>query len=61
MLLFNEDIEVVDSYKYLGSLFNFRGDLKKAKSELINQSSRAMYILVSKGRKHDLPVDIRIQ
>ena len=57
----NEKIERVEEYKYLGLWFNHRGDFKKAQAELLKQASRAMYSLVSKSRKLDLPVDLQIE
>ena len=59
--LFGETIELVDDYKYLGIMFNYRGNLKKAQSELLKQSYRAMYSLISRGRKLELPFDIMLE
>ena len=57
----NEKIEQVEEYKYLWLWSNHRGDLKKAQAEILKQASRAMYSLVSKSRKLDLPVDLQIE
>ena len=59
--LFGENIELVDDYKYLRIMFNYRGNLKKEQNELLKQSYRAMYSLISRGRKLQLPFDIMLE
>lgn len=56
----SENIEVVEDYKYLGLLFNYNGRFRKGELELKEQATRAMYSVIGKGRKFDLPVDIQI-
>lgn len=56
-----EEIEVVEDYKYLGLTFNYNGRFRKGELELKEQATRAMYALVGKCRKFDLPVDIQIE
>ena len=56
-----ENIEVVGDYKYLGVLFNYNGRFRKGELELKETATRAMYSLVSKCRKFDLPVDIQLE
>ncbi len=46
-------------YKYLGELFNYNGRFCKGELELTESATRAMYSLISKCRKFDLPVDIQ--
>ena len=56
-----ESIEVVDNYKYLGLLFNYNGRFRVGELELKERASRAMYSLIGKCRKFDLPIDIQIE
>ncbi len=53
-----EQIGVVEDYKYLGVLFNYNGRFLKGEMELKEQATRAMYSVIRKARKFDLPVDI---
>ena len=46
-------------YTYLGIKFNYNGSFEKAMSKQVNQAKRALYSLVSKFRKLNLPYDIQ--
>ena len=59
--LFGEEIENVDCYKYLGITFHRNGKLKKAQDEMIKHASKAMYALVGKGRRLQIPADLMIE
>jgi len=50
-------LEIVHSFKYLGIIFNFNGRFALCKKHLASQASRAMFSLLSKGRKHELSID----
>ena len=54
-------IEIVDSYKYLGIEFRSTGSFKFTIDSLKQQASRAMYALISKIRRHNLPIDIQLE
>ena len=54
-------IDVVDDYVYLGCMFNYNNKFDKTKSKQINQANRAMFSLLSKVKKLDLPVDIVLE
>ena len=56
-----EKIEVVEDYKYLGILFNYNGRFRKGELELKEQATRAMYSLIGKCRKFDMPVDMQME
>ena len=56
--LFGEVIEKLDCYTYLGIVFHRRGGFKKSQEVLTKQAYRAMYSLISKGRKLQLPFDL---
>ncbi len=53
-------LEIVDSYKYLGLTLNNNGSFKTAISNLKSQASRAMYSLLAKCRKLQLPLDLQL-
>ena len=58
---FDENIiEVVDDYTYLGVVFNYKNDFKKAMNKQISQAKRAMYSLMAKAGKLQLPIDIQL-
>lgn len=56
-----ENIEVVEDYKYLGVLFNYKGRFRKDELELKEHATRAIYSLIGKCRKFDLPADMQTE
>ena len=46
-----EEIELVntDSYKYLGIIFNYNGNFRVAKQDLLLRGKRAMFALITKA------------
>ena len=64
MLLFNfndEELEIVESFKYLGVLFNFNGKFTLCKKALKEQATKAMFALLNKCRKLNLSIDLQIE
>lgn len=60
--MFKEEIiETVSEYKYLGITLNYNGRFRNGQLELKNRATRAMYSLIAKCRKHDLPVDLKLE
>ena len=60
--LFGHDIiEVVEDYVYLGVTFNYNGKYDKAMNKQVNLARRALFALLSRARKLQLPVDIQIE
>ena len=57
----NRKIEIVKTYKYLGLEFSSSGSFKPSLEQLKSQASRAMFALISKARRHCLPIDIQLQ
>ena len=59
-LLFGEEpIAAQHTYTYLGILFNYNGNFKNAMRKQISQAKRAMFSLLSKARKLQLPLDLQ--
>ena len=54
----DKNIEVVESYVYLGSSINFNGNFHVAIKKQIVQAKRALFALKSKREKFKLPIDI---
>ena len=54
----NIDLEQVEDYIYLGICFNWNGSFVKAKELLHDKASKAMYSLIQKGMRLNLPTDI---
>ena len=50
----------MDAFKYLGVTFKYNGSFQIFKSQLKEQALRAVFALLSKGRKLHLPIDIMI-
>ena len=56
-----DKLEVVEDFKYLGVVFNYNGNFKKNADALLTQGRKAMFSVISKCRKYNLPVDIQLQ
>ena len=57
----NIDLEQVEDYIYLGICFNWNGSFVKAKKLLHDKASKAIYSLIQKGRRLNLPTDIMLK
>uniref|UniRef100_A0A0N7ZBB2 Reverse transcriptase domain-containing protein n=1 Tax=Scylla olivacea TaxID=85551 RepID=A0A0N7ZBB2_SCYOL len=57
----DEIIDTISEYKYLGVLFNYNGRFRNGQLDLKKRATRAMYSLIGKCRKHDLPVDLQLE
>jgi hypothetical protein len=53
-------LEFADDYLYLGVIFNYNGKFNKARKGLYDKASRAMFALLGKSRKLNLPIDIQL-
>ena len=54
-----DTLEVVDSYVYLGILFNYNGNHKRCIAKQVSQARKALYSMLSKVCRLKLPVDIQ--
>ena len=57
----NTDLDQVEDYIYLGICFNWNGSFVKAKKLLHDKASKAMYSLIQKGRRLNLPTDVMLK
>ena len=56
----NEELELVDEFKYLGVVFNCNATFKKCRLYVKDQATKAMFALLSKGRRLNLPIDVML-
>ena len=54
------NLDQVEDYIYLGICFNWNGSFVKAKKVLYDKASKAMYSLIQKGRRLNLPTDVML-
>ena len=47
----NEESELVEEFKYLGVVFSHNGTFKKCNMYMKDQATKAMFALLSKGRR----------
>ena len=58
-MLGENELEIVDEYKYIGFSLKYNGNMSTGICEIKNQASRAMYSLINKAKK--LAIDIQLQ
>ena len=59
--LYDVELETVDSYSYLGILFNYNGNFCVARKKLMEQANKALYALYSKLRNLTIPIDLQLK
>ena len=57
----NIGLEQVEDHIYLGVCFNWNGSFVKAKKLLHDKASKAIYSIIQKGRRLNLPTDIMLK
>ena len=57
----NVKLEIFRDYQYIGLIFNYNGKFNKAKQELFEKGSRAMFSLLRKARCLFLPLDVLLK
>ena len=57
----NDSIQIVEDFDYLGIKFNYNNKVKKSINKQVTQARRAMFSLISKARKLNLPIDIQLE
>ena len=56
----NNELEIAESYKYLGIYLSRTGTFAKAKKHIAEQANKALFSLLKKIRSLSLPYDIQI-
>ena len=59
--LFGSDLEIVDSYCYLGIMFSYNGSFKIAKKKLFEQAQKSLYGLYTKIQNLCIPIDLQLK
>lgn len=62
--IFNVDgnnLEIVDSYKYLGTIFSKSGSFLTARTHITEQARKALYLLYARIENLDLPIDLQLK
>ena len=60
--MFNgEQLEVVNSFKYLGVIIQKNGRFNEHIKHSYTQAQRAMYALLKKCKRHNLPINLQIE
>ncbi|MCG7891701.1 MAG: reverse transcriptase domain-containing protein, partial [Candidatus Thiodiazotropha endolucinida] len=54
-------IEIVDNYKYLGTIFSKSGSFLNARKHVTTQAKKAMYLLNIRIKNLDLPIDLQLK
>ena len=56
-----EKVEIVDDYVYLGVTINYNGSFTKAIQKQISQARKAMFSMLTKASRLQLPLDIQLE
>lgn len=60
-MIYGESIEIVDSYCYLGVLFNYNGSFCTARKKLLDQTQKSLNALYRKIKNICIPVDLQLK
>ena len=55
------NLQIEDSYSYLGVIFNYNGSFVKARAKLMDQARKALYCLYRKLRNISIPIDLQLK
>ncbi|MEE9190592.1 MAG: reverse transcriptase family protein [Candidatus Neomarinimicrobiota bacterium] len=55
------EIELVDSFRYLGVILNYNGSFSLCRKTLVSHASKAMFFVLKKVRQYSMDVDLAIQ
>ena len=58
--LCGENLQIEDSYSYLGVIFNYNGSFVKARAKLMDQTPK-LYIVYWKLRNISIPIDLQFK
>jgi hypothetical protein len=57
----NKELDICESYNYLGILFNFNNNFLNAKKKLIEQAQNALYSVYYKIRNKQIPLNLQLK
>ena len=61
LTLLHQEIEIVDSYKYLGVLFTQTYSFLCARKHIVQQAKKAMILLFTRMNNLDIPIDLQLK
>jgi hypothetical protein len=56
-----QNIEIIDSYCYLGMLLNYNGNFCTARKKITEQAHKALFAVYRKIRNISIPVDLQLK
>ena len=56
-----EDLEIVDTYSYLGVIFKYNGTFLETRKRLVEQAQKALYCIYKLIRNEPIPIDIQLK
>ena len=56
-----ENLQIEDSYSYLGIIFNYNGSFVKEIAKLMDQARKALYCLYRKLRSISIPIELQLK
>lgn len=59
--IYNKEIDILDSYSYLGIIFNYNGTFCTARKKLLDQAQKALYGLFTKIQNITIPIDLQLK
>ena len=57
----NKELDICESYNYLGILFNFNNNFLNAKKKLVEQAQKVLYSVYYKIRNIKIPLDLQLK
>ena len=60
-ILNEEEVEIVNSYKYLGILFSQSGSFLRARKHIVQQEKKVMILLFTRINNLDIPTDLQLK
>ena len=57
----NKELEIVDSYKYLGVLFSQSGSFLRTRKHITQQAKKAMFLPFTRINNLDIPIDLQLK
>ena len=57
----NKELDICESYNYLGILFNFDNNFLNAKKKLVEEAQMALYSAYYKIRNIKIPLDLQLK
>jgi hypothetical protein len=58
----SEQLDVIDSYTYLGITFKYNGSFADARKRLVEQAQKSFFAIIKKkNRNQNIPIDLQLK